>query len=319
MPDEMIVQKASQGASGARGKKSKFQSPSGSSRKGSKSLETPAIPPMMASRHSSILVPPPSFLENSDVRMDDEDPLKEATQDSDARKLKRLLQAMDPHERTLKVNQFDNLGNTLIFHPSSIGDLKIVQVLLDYDADPNIQNEKLQTPLHLACEREHRQVMSLLVEYGAEPDLQDYKKKRSYEHQDLDPRIQIQFKKTLGDAREKYLEKKQTKQLSLITEEEKSVYKTMFDAMDEDSDNALTAFEMFRLMSMVPLSSDYKALGIDRLTMMDLKAFNDHMNASNHIDGVLWKDFLTYVHAFKQSELSSKKKKKGKKGKKSKK
>jgi Ca2+-binding EF-hand superfamily protein len=99
-----------------------------------------------------------------------------------------------------------------------------------------------------------------------------------------------------------------------ITEEEYSSYKSMYDAMDEDLDGALTVHEMHRLFMTVPLIPEYKEAGIESVELKDIKAFNDEMNESNS-NGVTWRDFLKYVYRFKQEEKASK----GKKGKKKKK
>jgi ankyrin repeat protein len=39
--------------------------------------------------------------------------------------------------------------------------------------DPNVQNEQLKTPLHLAAKNCHREVVKILLEHGADADATD--------------------------------------------------------------------------------------------------------------------------------------------------
>ncbi|GAB5356823.1 hypothetical protein AAMO2058_000321800 [Amorphochlora amoebiformis] len=232
----------------------------------------------------------------------DSDPLVVAAKGSDAKKLKALLEAMDPHKRTLKVNQFDKMGSTLLFHPAWRGNLDMIKVLLDYDADPNIQNNRLNTPLHLAVERQHTEVMLCLVDHGADIMLQNWDKKRTFENDQMDPRTAVEFEKMLRSGREKYLEVSAKDILHNITEEERSKYKTMYDTMDENLDGYLTAFEMHRLFHYIPPSDEYKDLGIEHVTHADIREFHNNMNCGHNPMGLTWRDFLTYVHTFKTNE-----------------
>jgi ankyrin repeat protein len=49
--------------------------------------------------------------------------------------------------------------------------IHIVEVLLTNDANPNLQNNYLQTPLHLAIY--NLEMAQLLLKYGANPNIQD--------------------------------------------------------------------------------------------------------------------------------------------------
>eukprot|EP00954_Amorphochlora_amoebiformis_P001099 84895-Amorphochlora_amoeboformis.AAC.1 len=87
-------------------------------------------------------------------------------------------------------------------------------------ADPNIQNNRLNTPLHLAVERQHTEVMLCLVDHGADIMLQNWDKKRTFENDQMDPRTAVEFEKMLRSGREKYLEVSAKDILHNITEEE---------------------------------------------------------------------------------------------------
>mmetsp|Transcript_44950 Transcript_44950/g.72190 ORF Transcript_44950/g.72190 Transcript_44950/m.72190 type:complete len:349 (+) Transcript_44950:79-1125(+) len=252
--------------------------------------------------------------------MMDTDPLIKAAKGSDPSVLKNLLLEMDPHKRTLKVNQFDKAGSTLLFHAAWVGNRDIVQCLVDYRADPNIQNNRQNSPLHLAFERMNRGAMLVLVENGADIDLKNSWGQKPYEvklKDNVNPGILElnKLEELLKDARRKYLDSHSHEVEDTITDEERSKYKTMYDMLDEDKNGALTYHEMYRLFHQVPVPESYNELGIPRVDLASMKAFNEEFNISHNVDGVVWMDFLSYVHKFKKDELaaSSKKKKKGKK------
>jgi hypothetical protein len=52
--------------------------------------------------------------------------------------------------------------------------LQIAKLLLDNKADPNIQNEIMETPLHVACTCNNLKIVELLLKYNARLDLEAY-------------------------------------------------------------------------------------------------------------------------------------------------
>mmetsp|Transcript_17648 Transcript_17648/g.35613 ORF Transcript_17648/g.35613 Transcript_17648/m.35613 type:complete len:122 (+) Transcript_17648:841-1206(+) len=120
----------------------------------------------------------------------------------------------------------------------------------------------------------------------------------------------------LREAREEYLAKNSKGGIALISDEEKSKYKTMFDAMDEDLDGAITPQEMYRLFHMEPIQPALIEAGITKVSLAEMKEFNAEMNMSCHDLGVRYRDFLVYVHAHKEAEQKAAQKKAKKKKKK---
>lgn len=65
-------------------------------------------------------------------------------------------------------------GNTLLTYSCYIGNEKIVNILLEQGADPNIPYLKTkQTPLHLAIKFGFKKIQNLLIAYGADENLKD--------------------------------------------------------------------------------------------------------------------------------------------------
>ena len=51
--------------------------------------------------------------------------------------------------------------------------IQVVDLLLEYKADPNIQNDAGETPFHLACRRADLQLMYVLLQNNADVNLVD--------------------------------------------------------------------------------------------------------------------------------------------------
>lgn len=230
----------------------------------------------------------------------------------DAKKMKSLLESMDPYRRHLVVNQYNASGSTLLFHAAWNGNKAMVETILEYDGNPNVQNLKQNTSLHMACERKHRDVMLLLVQHGADISLTNLKGQKCWECVD-DIRLKVDFENELRKARDTYITNNpHFDTMQRITEEEYNQYKTMYDAMDEDLDGVLTPHEMQRLFNMIPLGPDFKDMGITEVTFPMIKEFNDEMAITGG-GGVCWRDFLRYVYKAKLDAAGGKGKKKKKK------
>ena len=73
------------------------------------------------------------------------------------------------------VNAMDDLGNTAL-HLAILGEnppIPLLELLMERGADPDIYNKRTQAPMHLAVQRNYRQVVELLLKYHADLDLPD--------------------------------------------------------------------------------------------------------------------------------------------------
>ena len=66
-----------------------------------------------------------------------------------------------------------SVGHDLVIY-SAEGNLEKIQSLLDNGANPNTQDEGLQTALHIACRLGHRNIVHLLIKHGANIDPVDH-------------------------------------------------------------------------------------------------------------------------------------------------
>lgn len=57
-------------------------------------------------------------------------------------------------------------GSTPLIHCAWPGHAEVMQLLVDYGADPNLKNHKLNTALHFVCEQSHKACIKLLIQNG---------------------------------------------------------------------------------------------------------------------------------------------------------
>ena len=67
----------------------------------------------------------------------------------------------------------DHSGETLLHKAVITCDIQIVDLLLEYNADPNARNHFGETPFLLSCRTGHLQIMNLLLRCNANPKLVD--------------------------------------------------------------------------------------------------------------------------------------------------
>jgi len=67
----------------------------------------------------------------------------------------------------ININYKDEKGYTALHYACDEGKLKIVEILLDENCDPNIKNNEKETPLHLASKKGYIDICKILIENGA--------------------------------------------------------------------------------------------------------------------------------------------------------
>ena len=84
-----------------------------------------------------------------------------------------IIKAQEISERMEFVNTYDEFGATPIFYALDPEHLDILQLLLDYGADPNKVDNMKWTALHFACKKTNRRAIKLLIWHGADKETEN--------------------------------------------------------------------------------------------------------------------------------------------------
>ena len=86
----------------------------------------------------------------------------------DKNKFSELFEKISSSPKNLvDMNYQDENGFTALHYSCDEGNLKIVEILLNANCDPNIKNNEKETPLHLASKHGYFDISKLLIENGA--------------------------------------------------------------------------------------------------------------------------------------------------------
>lgn len=84
-----------------------------------------------------------------------------------------MNQHIDTYINMYDINSNSSAGFTPLFYATSLNDLRVVQVLLNKGADPDVKNIHGHSPLFIASSKGNTELVKELVSNGANVDLQD--------------------------------------------------------------------------------------------------------------------------------------------------
>jgi hypothetical protein len=102
-----------------------------------------------------------------------------ASKNGDVDELRRIISeeglnsSKHADARASFLNRADKNGSSALFHAVWPGHEQFIAVLLEYGANPNMQNHRRNTAMHLAVERGHDGIVRLFLRYGANPLLEN--------------------------------------------------------------------------------------------------------------------------------------------------
>lgn len=85
----------------------------------------------------------------------------------------KISDHIDNYMMSNDINQNSANGFSPLFTAASMGDIRVVEVLLERGANPNLRNIYSHSPLFIAAEKGDLGVIKILTDYGANVDLQD--------------------------------------------------------------------------------------------------------------------------------------------------
>jgi hypothetical protein len=176
-------------------------------------------------------------------------PLLHACALGDVSACKVIISELELPERIEIVNEYDEEGQTPLFYCVNGKDtsnayvknttaddvtpkhLECIALLCDYGADPNHQDDKKNTIMHIACALHHVKLMRVMIRYGADTMLENWEY-RVCQQQAKTEALRTQCIAQINRELEELREDIQEKRIYHVEREERSYLRSMYDVID---------------------------------------------------------------------------------------
>jgi len=161
--------------------------------------------------------------------------LIEAIRRVDLLEVLHLIKKVPVRDRVDYVNQHDSEGNPLIHQAVyyEAGATTILTLLLDYGANPDLQNNRRNTAMHLACQLNHRRAIRQLIMYGAEHQCDNWEHLHPYQMVSDVKEEQAVMQNYVNTCFEKFEELVEAKTIIRVMLPMRSYYRSVFDDIDQ--------------------------------------------------------------------------------------
>jgi hypothetical protein len=227
----------------------------------------------------------------------------QAIQQCNVLDLLHLIKAVPIADRQDFVNQHDSDGNPLIFHAVYFEEsgVDMLTLLLDYGANPNLQNNRRNTAMHLACQRNHRAAIRALIVYDSSVQMDNWEHLQPYQMVSDVKEEQAIMQNFVNTCFEKYEMDIEQRILIKVSLPMRSYYRSVFDEMDLRERGYLDLIEV-RLF----LESLHAAGGVEKAPPT-ARAFFDTWDRSK-TGKLLYPDFIhgLTLHEMEKERLKKK-------------
>ena len=126
-------------------------------------------------------------------------------------------------EKTFDLDNQDENGKTVLINIVELrGNTEQMWVLLDYGADPNVQDNEGKTALHHSCIVDRKDMIVCLLLFGADPEIEDNEGKKCFEDYKDDMSL---IKEKIDDIKREFIS---------LTRKRRKFLKYIFDETDKD-------------------------------------------------------------------------------------
>ena len=126
-------------------------------------------------------------------------------------------------EKPFDLDNQDENGKTVLINLVELrGNTEQMWVLLDYGADPNIQDNEGKTALHHSCLVDRKDMMICLLLFGADPEIEDNEGKKCFDEYKDDMSL---IKEKIDDIKREFIS---------LTRKRRNFLKYIFDETDKD-------------------------------------------------------------------------------------
>ncbi len=159
--------------------------------------------------------------------------ISQAIQACNFKEILRLIKQVPVPDRVDFVNQHDTEGNPLIHQAIFFdSDVKILGLLLDYGANPNLMNNKRNTGLHLASQRNHKTAIEMLINYGADILAENWEHQKPYQMVSTKHEVREIMQNYINTCFEAYEAKLEAKTIIKVSFPMRSYFRSVFDDLD---------------------------------------------------------------------------------------
>lgn len=154
--------------------------------------------------------------------------LLSAIKNCEEKKVREVIWSVPIMERCEFVNQFNEDGFSPIMLCTDVEQCDMMQDLLDYGADPSALNYIRTTPLHLACAKNNKRAIKLLIMYGADTQLENNEYQKC--HQMVKDQLAMQnYLNQCIDSQKELLKEKRA---IPCTRQQRSYIRSIYDIID---------------------------------------------------------------------------------------
>jgi len=142
--------------------------------------------------------------------------------------LDTIKEDFKPMRTKVKLKEYDldnkdENGKTVLMNIIELrGNTEQMWVLLDFDANPNVQDNEGKTALHYACQADRKDMIICLLLFGADPEIDDLEGKKCFE----------EYKDDMSTIKEKVDDIK--REFISLTRKRRKFLKYIFDETDKD-------------------------------------------------------------------------------------
>lgn len=236
-------------------------------------------------------------------------PLILAVKSGNTSTVKKFIQEIPIEDRVEVINYIPGDGQAAIFHALDGGQVDILQLILEYGANPNTRDLKLNSPLHIACVNQNKIAMQKLIYFGA--SLLGENLDHQQPHQTVkngDQQLIASTQAYLAQMQEQLKEEVKAKDFYVMPLEQRSYFRSMFDIIDSRDTGVITLSDILPLLESFPKDEEGKGPELEAIMEWYKEIDQDH-NGS-----ISFKEFLRANVLYLAEVEKAKKKNKTKKG-----
>lgn len=240
-------------------------------------------------------------------------PLIQAIQTFNVLEVKRAIQSVPIELRLEAIDQVPPGGVPAIFYTLDPENLDIFRLLLDYGADPNARDFRMNSPLHMCAQNQNKEAMRLLIFHGGNPIAENGEHLLPHDAVKSD-QLRASTQGFINECYSKWKDAIKAKTVFVIPPEMRCYYRSMFDLVDYMNTGIISMHQIVPLLESIPIPVEDEINPLDPELIAEWfhsidKDHNGHINFSEFLQGIMQHSSDQDKAKKKQGKGSKKKKK----------